>query len=573
MKKVSTSLERTSTTGQLHPTVCHRAFAGPDQGRGPGTRGRPSRFTGFLRAGTAARASALEKFRHMHYYSYYFYKNYKKMSLRNWTLKNKVLLHVVVLGVGSALILTLLFISTQKNLISTLIRQKAELVSTLIKGSVFGVQKCGRIEEAQSKIVELASATSTIQKIRIISPQGSIFASSDAAERGRPLELGEQTRVREMLARDTPHAVLFSEPDATVRYMAVVENRAACYECHSPQAKSNGVLEVTFNTKQAAALLRKSQWKGVVIALLTLSLLTAIILRLFERLINRPISLLKEKMLRVQEDDQSLPLMPAKQDEIGSLIRSFNTMVDNLRTANRKIEDLYSQRIEKAEHLASFGELAAGLAHEVKNPLAGMKGALEIIVQKAGPADPNKEIFLEVLLQIDKIIAIIQEFLIFAKPKPPHFTLVDPDRFVSNAVHLAQTQLDGKDIRIEVTASGGRVRARLDEDQMEQVVLNLLLNAVAAIDEAGRVSVALSLPGENELEIRVADNGHGIKEQNLSNIFTPFFSTKKGGTGLGLSISKRIVEEHRGTISVESREGQGTTFILRLPLDAGEDRP
>jgi signal transduction histidine kinase len=493
------------------------------------------------------------------------------MSISNWTLKNKVILHVVVLGVGSALILTLLFISTQKNLISTLVRQKAELVATLIKGSVFGVQKCGRIEEAQSKIVELASATNNIQKIRIISPRAIIFASSDPTERQQALGPKEQDRVRDVLARGTPRGVLFSEPDSTVQYLALVENRAACYDCHSPQAKSNGVLEVTIDTRQAAALLRKSQWKGVVIALVTLFLLTVIILRLFERLINRPISLLKERMLRVQEGDQTLDLTPAKEDEIGSLMRSFNVMVDNLRKANRKIEDLYSQRIEKAEHLASFGELAAGLAHEIKNPLAGMKGALEIIVQKANARDTNRDIFREILAQIDKIIYVIQDFLSYAKPKPSHFALIDPDRFVENAIRLAQTQMGGKDIRFEFSGLGGRARARLDTDKMQEVMLNLLLNAIAAIERSGLITIALAVRSEDRLEIRVADNGQGIKEQNLAHIFGPFFSTKKGGTGLGLSISKRIVEEHGGTISVDSREGQGTAFVIRLPLDPAQD--
>lgn len=496
----------------------------------------------------------------------------RSMSIRNWTLKNKVILHVVVLGVGSSLVLTLLFISTQRNLIFTLVRQKAELVTTLIKGSVFGVQKCGRIEEAQSKIVELASATSTIRRIRIISPEGGIFASSDLPERGRPLEPRERAQVREMLDRGSPDTVLFSEPEATVRYLALVENRPACYECHSPQDKSNGVLEVTFNTRQAADLLRKSQWKGVAIALLTLSLLTIIILRLFQRLINRPISLLKDKMMRVQANDQSLPLVPKKEDEIGSLMRSFNSMVDNLRAAQSTIEELYSQRIEKAEHLASFGELAAGLAHEIKNPLAGMKGALEIIVQRADPRDPNLEIFREIVVQIDKIVAVLQESLSFARPKPSHFASVDPDRFVENAVRLAQTQLEGRDISIEFAGLGGKVRARLDEDQMQEVMLNLLLNGIAASGPSGRVSIALSVGPGHKLEIRVADEGQGIKEQNLPHIFDPFFSTKQGGTGLGLSISKRIVEASGGTISVDSREGQGTTFTIRLPLESGDDR-
>jgi signal transduction histidine kinase len=187
------------------------------------------------------------------------------------------------------------------------------------------------------------------------------------------------------------------------------------------------------------------------------------------------------------------------------------------------------------------------LAHEVKNPLSGMKGALEIISQNTTVADPQKEIFQEILVQIDKIINVIQDFLSYARPKPPHFSRVVPALFIENAVRLAKTQLNGKDIRFHF-------------HPMQQDIH-------VCLDEQGNIFIFLRILPNRALFIFIVDEGSGIKESQLSQIFNPFFSTKKEGTGLGLSICKKIIDAHNGTISVHSREGKGTTFILRLPLD------
>jgi signal transduction histidine kinase len=203
----------------------------------------------------------------------------------------------------------------------------------------------------------------------------------------------------------------------------------------------------------------------------------------------------------------------------------------------------------------------------VKNPLSGMKGALEIISQNASAADPHKEIFQEMLVQIDRTISVIQDFLSYARPKQPRFSRVVPSFFVENAVRLAKTQLGGKDIRFHFHPVRPEDPVCLDADRMQDVILNLLINSISAIEARGNIFVMMrTLPGR-ALFIYVVDDGAGIKASQLAQIFHPFFSTKKGGTGLGLSIARKIVEAHRGTISVRSREGRGTTFIIRLPLD------
>jgi len=489
------------------------------------------------------------------------------MGIRNWTLRAKVIFHILVLGALSAGILTVLYVTTQRSVIYSLIEREAELVGSLTKSSVFFLKKCGRVEDTQAEIHELQTTTQGIRRIRVLTLEGRIFASTRAEEKGAALSADEQRTIRAMISDKSARTTVYSRSQSTIRSFMLVENGPACYACHGAERRVNGFLEVEFDYRAASALLWKSQLKGIVLAVLSLGLLTFVILRLFERLINRPISLLKDKMKRVQEGDLSVRLEPRKNDEIGSLTVSFNLMVERLKDANRKIETLFNQRIERAEHLAAFGELAAGLAHEVKNPLSGMKGALEIINQNATVADPQREIFQEMLVQIDKIIAVIQDFLSYARPKTPRFSRVHPNLFVENAVRLAKTQLHGKDIRFHFQPLKGDVLICLDEDRMQEVILNLLLNSIAAIEKEGDVLLFLKVVPSRALFIFLADKGRGIKASQLVQIFQPFFSTKKEGTGLGLSICKKTVDAHGGTISVRSREGKGTTVTIRLPLD------
>jgi signal transduction histidine kinase len=490
------------------------------------------------------------------------------MRIQQWTLRSKVVLHIVVLGMLSAAILTVVYLTTQRSVIISLSREKAELVGNLMLNTVFLVQKCANAADAEAKIHEMVEATNDVTNLRIVTTGGRIFASLKPGEQDKPLAAEDLARIKDMLTRRAPTHIEFLGGGATLRSLILVENSPACYACHAPEQKVNGFLEVTFDSRDTAAILRRSQWRGILLALVALAALTIIVLRLFDRLINRPISRLKDRMKEVQGGNLDVHLESRTDDEIGSLTKSFNAMVANLREANRKIEELYNQRLEKAEHLAAFGELAAGLAHEVRNPLSGMKGALEIIGQSAPPGDPNKEIYEEILIQIDKMIAVIQDFLSYARPKPSRFGPVPPSRFVENAIRLALTQLGGKDIQIHFQPLPAEPAVGLDEDRMQEVVLNLLVNSIAAIEAAGNILIVEKVEPGVALVLVIADNGAGIKESQVGQIFNPFFSTKKGGTGLGLSISRKTIDDHGGTILVESREGKGTTFTIRLPLDA-----
>lgn len=485
--------------------------------------------------------------------------------IKDWSLKNKIILHVSVIGAITAFFLTFLYIKTQRNIIHQTSQQKAELISSMIESSIHCIMKEGDIERLSSYIQEVSNL-SDIRKIRILSSQGKISHSSLSEEIGSFIPQSSLQKLKTLLSNKSQFNLLVFLPKSTIQGFHVIKNNESCFRCHDRKNDINGILETHMDYSTAAALLKKSQVKGIFIALGALFVLTFIILRLFEKIVNKPLSQLKNKIKKVQEGELNTQFPVLKKDEIGSLAESFNNMVRRLKEANQKIEDLFNRQMEKAEHLASIGELAAGLAHEIKNPIAGMKGALEIINQKTDESDPKKEIFTEILLQIDKIDHIIQDLLSYAKPKEMRKKLVNPNQCIENAIKLAKPQLKDKDIHIDFQGIKNEAQACLDEDKIQEVILNLILNSIYAIEKKGEISIKLDEKNESVLKITLKDNGVGIKKENLFQIFNPFFTTKTRGTGLGLSICKKIINAHQGSIHVESEEKKGTTFTIELPV-------
>jgi signal transduction histidine kinase len=221
--------------------------------------------------------------------------------------------------------------------------------------------------------------------------------------------------------------------------------------------------------------------------------------------------------------------------------------------------------MSRAEHFATLGELAAGLAHEIRNPLAGIAGVIEIVSRDLPPGSPARAVIKDAKEEAVQINRILTDLLETARPKPPQFQVKDIGSTAEHAVLFARQQAITKRIMIELDKDEDIPPFDHDPNQINQVLLNLLLNAIQAMDNPGTIYVTLRRDKDAAL-ITVADQGKGIAPETLPNIFRPFFTTKGHGTGLGLSLARRIVESHRGTISVRSEVGKGTQFVIRLPI-------
>jgi two-component system NtrC family sensor kinase len=494
------------------------------------------------------------------------------LRLKDWNLKNKIVLHIVVIGISAGVLLTYLYLSTQKNIIKTLTHGKAELVSSLIEYTVTHRMQEGKQEDVGRALQQIADAEK-IESLRIIDLTGKILESSQNSEIGNFIAEIQITKLNELYSSTDKTPIPQINHISENQSFIAIQNRDECFVCHSPQEKIIALLEINLKETPTVEFIYKTQLRSIIISFLALGILIFITLRLFEKIINRPLSQLKDKMKQVQGGNLYVQLKPLKNDDIGDLTQSFNIMVANLSLAKQQIEELHDRELEKAGHLASIGELAAGLAHEIKNPIAGIKGALEVINQRTDPNAPEKEIFTEILHQTDRIYNIVQDLLNYARPREINLKSVNPNECIQRAVTLARSQTQDKDIKFHFEKSKEEVQIRCDENKIQEVILNLLINSIAAIEENGEISIGLNQKNDRWLEIAIRDDGKGIKSEHLTQVFNPFFTTRRRGTGLGLSICKKIIEAHKGSIDVQSDEGMGTVFTIRLSLINWAEQP
>jgi signal transduction histidine kinase len=282
--------------------------------------------------------------------------------------------------------------------------------------------------------------------------------------------------------------------------------------------------------------------------------------------VQRPMVELQQKIARLGAGDLSVSVsFSHRNDEIGDLGRNFNQMVEQLRQSREEIERLHRTQMSRAEHLATLGELATGLAHEIRNPLAGIAGVIEIIGRDLPASSPARAVVKDVRQEIARINHIVTDLLQTARPHPPRVRKSDLNTTVEHAVMLGRQQALAKSVKIVLQKDPTLPEVEHDSDQIHQILLNLMLNALQAIDANGKVTVTVKPQGTNAV-VEVTDNGRGIAPEQLPNIFRPFYTTKGDGTGLGLSLARRIVEDHHGRIDVSSALGKGTTFSVVLPL-------
>jgi len=228
-----------------------------------------------------------------------------------------------------------------------------------------------------------------------------------------------------------------------------------------------------------------------------------------------------------------------------------------------------ASKLAHTDQLASLGRLSAGLAHEIKNPLAGIQGALEILRQDASESDPNRELYDEMLSELKRVNDTLRSLLGSARPGPARLATTDLNKLLDEVRILMAPALRRQNVALELDLTHGPLMARIDAAKIRQVLLNLIQNAAEAMESGGTVTVRASdFPEGGGIVLAVQDDGPGISPEQQRRIFEPFFSTKFSGTGLGLAIARSLVEQHGGTLQVDSELGMGTTFYLLLP---GED--
>jgi signal transduction histidine kinase len=278
--------------------------------------------------------------------------------------------------------------------------------------------------------------------------------------------------------------------------------------------------------------------------------------------LTRPIGVLLDSTRRLKRGDLDYRVSGMK-DEFRELEVSFNEMASSLQQQMLKMQ--------RTEQLAVAGQMAAGLAHEIKNPLGGIKAAMVVLSEEDEFPEANRGLLRSVIQEVVHVESLLKRFLSFARPAKPQLVALNVNSVVEMTLAfyaMSQSTPPGRPAPIRIQKHLGPVPDTLaDPLQVQQVLLNLVLNAVDSMPAGGVLDVRTWTDEGNEtVHIEVADTGRGISAENAQRLFQPFFTTKPSGTGLGLATSKQLIEQHGGSISVADNPGGGTVFRVQLPL-------
>lgn len=322
----------------------------------------------------------------------------------------------------------------------------------------------------------------------------------------------------------------------------------------------------------------------ILIAVLSIIAL-AIISFVTVKRITRPINELYQLTERVSKGDLSARAKISSDDEIGELIKSFNQMIDSLqnvtegyvnltKTLEQKVQEKTNE-LEKAmeqliqnEKLSALGRLAAGIAHEINNPLTAILINGHLIKEKVKGDTKLSEKLDMIIDETQRCAKIVSGLLEFSRQTPPEMKLISINEVINKTLILFESVFLANNVKVEISLDKNLSQIMADESKIKQVLTNILLNALDAMPNGGILKIYSQLSLDNKfVEIEIEDSGIGIPEENLDRIFDPFFTTKKSkGTGLGLSISYGIIQQHNGSIEVNSEVNKGTKVKIKLPI-------
>jgi len=329
-------------------------------------------------------------------------------------------------------------------------------------------------------------------------------------------------------------------------------------------------VQIPKSTAYLTAKVLFSSLMGVSFALLIASVLLSLF---WSRRITRPLEKLSDATKELGRGEFNIHIERTSNDEIGHLAESFNQMASELSIREKALNEAQAQLVQ-SEKMAAFGQLGAGIAHEVKNPLAGILGFAQLSLRKTEKDSPLHKNLLQIEKETRRCKTIIENLLKFARQEKVQYAATDINRVVQDSIDIMGHQLGIHQIKVEKDLSANLPEIMANGNQIQQVLMNFMLNSQQAMNgNPGTVRLETALADAQNIEIRVKDNGPGIPKEIQTKIFEPFFTTKPAGqgTGLGLSVSYGIIKDHGGIIRIVSQQGEGTLFIITLPVNRKVD--
>ena len=511
----------------------------------------------------------------------------------------------LILVVGFILVLSIgiyayVNIASQKRQLTGEVMRGAFRISETIRRST-RYDMLRNLREDLHQIIETIGQQEGLEKIRVFNKDGQIMFSSDGAEIGemvdkraeacyachaaeKPLErLNIPDRSRVFTSKDG-HRVLgvisaiYNEPDCST---------PDCH-AHPPEQKVLGVLDIGMSLADVDREISGAQNKMIAFAVIAFLVISVTIFISINRYVARPVTELVTATRKIAEGDLDYSIPVKTEGEIAELAASFTQMTSDLKKADDKLvewgktlEQKVQQRTEElrktenqliqSDKVASLGKLAAGVAHEINSPLTGILTYSSLLLKAKPDGDPDKEDLEVIVNETNRCKKIVKGLLDFARQTEPQKTLSDINEVIDKSIDLVSHQASMQSVKIEKKIKPDLPKTMIDVGQIQQVFINILLNAIEAMPQGGTLTVSSALE-DQMAAVKFTDTGVGIPPEVLPKILDPFFTTKEQGrgTGLGLSVSYGIIERHRGKLEVKSKVGKGTTFTVRLPVKEKE---
>jgi two-component system, NtrC family, sensor kinase len=522
------------------------------------------------------------------------------------SLKFKVSLYLTMVLVAVMMLFVLLLVQQERGeQLRTLVTHMAQLSQVIARSTRHAML----LDEPDivDKIIEDIGKQEGIQRVRVLRKDGVIAHSNFPPEIGQRIDKKAEhcsaCHEADKVLTEIPNHKKWRIFDSADRQqllgnMEVIRNEPSCSSasCHKHPASQSvlGVVDITYSLGEINQNMKAHVVNMVAVSVGFILLISLSAGWLLHRMIYVPLADLEKGAKRLSSGNFDHPVPVRGEDEFGSLARSSNAMMGALKKSQQELTEwvhtleekvnertqelrLAEAEVARGEKLASIGQLAAGIAHELNNPLTGVLTFTHLLRKKMPDGSQDAEDLDLVIRETKRCASIIRRLLDFAREKTPEKALVNLNGLIEETVRFVERSAALQQIEIAMDLDADLPPLLVDADLIKQVLMNILVNAQQAIEDHGKILVESCvkrrrLAGTSTepmpvVEIAISDNGCGIPKANLQRIFDPFFTSKEvgKGTGLGLSVSYGIVRSHGGEIEVESTEGEGTTFRIYLP--------
>lgn len=493
-----------------------------------------------------------------------------RMPITKCTLSlNQKLIGITI--IAFAIILALLTINEYQSLKKENMIFMRGIVIQLSNVVQYGIMSLMLQEECDKVDLFLINTSKTIEgDLHVFNPQtGAIMVSS------RPSDVGKNLRDEDydsyLKHSDSEPIIIDHNGQQMIRFLPI-ENARTCHTCHPAQSSILGVIKIKYPLTPSLLNVRNNIINRLIFSTLAIILFALVFSYIAMKLINNPLEEIMKTVSYLEQGDLDKRVSVKRDDIIGKLAEKINRMAVKRSEAVRELEKYHAMQMTRASHMASIGEMAACIAHDIKNPLACMSSALEVIDGEMEDTNENKIIIKEVIDQIERMDHSVKRILEYAKPEVTDKSVIDVDEVLDHTLSLISQFASMKYIAVNFSKGPEEKKVYGDAKALGEMFLNVCLNGIEAMEVGGTLNIFSHVKDKREaegnihcIEVEIQDTGCGIKENDMPLIFNPLYTTKESGTGLGLSISAKIVEDHNGFFDVKSAVGQGTNFKIYLP--------